>query len=132
MENTVKKTLFTGSTSSNINFFLTNEIKIFRKLRTECLYIWLKAKDIAVSVITVYLIIQFSKNFTKLFIYLGLIINGESWQQHLRNLEPITGTHMHNQLLKLIHERQEGKKMIEEKESLKKSVVLKKNKEKQI
>ena len=29
-------------------FFVRNEITIFRNLRTESLYIWLKAKDIAV------------------------------------------------------------------------------------
>ena len=35
----------------------------------------------------------------------------------------VTGTRMYNQLLKLINERREQKKMIEEKESLKESVV---------
>ena len=45
-------------------FFLTDEITtIFRNLRTENLYIWLKAKDIAVSVLTVYIIFQFVNNF---------------------------------------------------------------------
>ena len=48
-------------------FFLTNEIIIFRKLRTESLYTWLKAKDIAVSVLTVYFIFQFVKKLPKLF-----------------------------------------------------------------
>ena len=75
------------------------------------------------SVLTVYLIFQVVKNFPKLFIYLGLVINGASWQQPLRNLDPVTGTHMYNQLLKLINERREQKKMIEEKESLNESVV---------
>ena len=56
--------------------FLAKEITIFRNLKTENLYVWLKAKDIAVSVLTVYLIFQFVKNFLKLFIYLGLVING--------------------------------------------------------
>ena len=37
-------------------FFLTNEIITFRNLKTESVYVWLKAKDIAVSVLTVYLI----------------------------------------------------------------------------
>ena len=77
-------------------FFLTNEITIFRNLRTESLYIWLKAKE----VITVYLIFQFGKNFPKLFIYLGIVTNGASWQQLLRNLDTITGTRMYNQVLK--------------------------------
>ena len=104
-------------------FCLTNEITIFRNLKTECLYVWLKAKDIALSVLTVYLIFQVVKNFPKLFIYLGVVVNGASWQQLLRNLDPVTGTRMYNQLLKLINERQEQKKMIEEKESLKESVV---------
>ena len=104
-------------------FFLTNEITIFRNLKTESLYVWLKAKGIAVSVLTVYLIFQNVKNFPKLFIYLGLIINGASWQQLLWNLDPVTGTRMNNQLLKLINERREQKKMIDDKESLKKSVV---------
>ena len=36
--------------------FLTNEITVFLNLKTEGLYIWLKAKDIVVSVSTVYLI----------------------------------------------------------------------------
>ena len=63
------------------------------------------------------------KNFPKLFIYLGLVINGASWQQVLRNLDPVTGTRMYNQLFKLINEHREQKKMIEEKESLKESVV---------
>ena len=63
------------------------------------------------------------KNFPKLFIFLGLVINGASWQQLLRNLDPVTGTGMYNQLFKLIIERREQKKMIEEKESLKESVV---------
>ena len=86
----------------------------------------LKAKDIAVSVLTVYLIFHFVKKFPKLFIYLGLVINGASWQQLLRNLDPVTGTRMNSQLLKLINERREQKKTIEEKmidESLKESVV---------
>ena len=104
-------------------FFLTNEITIFRNLKTESLYVWLKAKDIAVSVLTVYLIFQVVKNFPKLFIYLGLVINGASWQQLLRNFDPVTGTRLYNQLLKLINERREKKKKIEEKESLKESVV---------
>ena len=82
--------------------------------------------DIAVSVLTVYLIFQFVKKFPKLFIYLGLVVNGASWQQLLRNLDPVTGTRMYNQLIKLIYERREQKKMIEEKESLKKLVVYKK------
>ena len=99
-------------------FFLTNEITIFRNLKTESLYVWLKAKDIAVSFLTVYLIFQVVKNFPKLFIYLGLVINGASWQQLFLNLDPVTGTRMYNQLLKLINERREQKKMIEEKESM--------------
>ena len=99
---------------------------IFRNLKTESLYVWLKAKDIAVSVLTVYFGFQFVKNFLKLFIYLGLVINGAPWQQLLQNLDPLTGTRMYNQLLKLINERREQKKMIEEKESLKESVVKKK------
>ena len=57
-------------------FFLTNEIIIFRNLKTENLYVLLKAKDIAVSVLTVYLIFQVVKNFPKLFIYLGVVLNG--------------------------------------------------------
>ena len=104
-------------------FFQTNEIAIFRNLKTESLYVWLKAKEIAVSVLTVYLIFHVVKNFPKLFIYLGLVINGASWQQLLRNLDPVTGTRMHNQLLKLINERKEQKKTIEEKESWKESVL---------
>ena len=80
-------------------FFLTNEITIFRSLKTESLYVWLKAKDIAVSFLTVYLILQVVKNFPKLFIYLGIVINGASWQQLLRNIDPVTGTRMYNQLL---------------------------------
>ena len=75
------------------------------------------------SVLTVYLIFQFVKNFPKLFIYLGLVINGASWQRLFWNLDPVTRTRMYNQLLKLINERREQKKMIEEKESLKESVV---------
>ena len=59
-------------------FFLTKEITNFRNLKTESLYVWLKAKDIAVSILTVYLIFQLVKNFPKLFIYLGLVINGAS------------------------------------------------------
>ena len=45
-------------------FFLTNEITVFRNLRTESLYNWLKAEDIAVSVLTVYLIFKICKNFS--------------------------------------------------------------------
>ena len=75
------------------------------------------------SVLTVYLIFQFVKKTPKLFIYLGLVINGASWQQLLRNLDPVTGTRMYNHLLKIINECREQKKMIEEKESLKESVV---------
>ena len=40
-----------------------------------------------------------------------------------RNLDYITGTRMYNQLLKLIIERREQKKIFEEKESLKESIV---------
>ena len=80
------------------------------------------------SVLTVYLIFQFVKIFPKLFIYLGLVINGASGRQILRNSDPITRTRMYNQLLKLINERREQKKMIEEKESLRESVVFKKRK----
>ena len=72
------------------------------------------------SVLNVYLIFQVVKNFPKLFIYLGLVINGASWHQLLRNVDPVTGTRMYNQLLKLINGRREQKKMIEEKESLNK------------
>ena len=79
--------------------------------------------DIAVSVLTVYLISQFVKNFSVLFIYLGLVMNGPSWRQLLRNLHPIKGIRMFNQLLKLINERREQEKMIEKKEFLKESVV---------
>ena len=43
--------------------FPVNEKTVFRNLKTECLYIWLKAKDIALSVSTVYLIFQFVKIF---------------------------------------------------------------------
>ena len=75
------------------------------------------------SVLTVYLIIQVVKIFPILFVYLGLVTNGASWQQLLRNLDPVTGTRMYNQLLKLIIERRKQKKMIEEKESFKESVV---------
>ena len=74
-------------------FFLTNEITIFRNLKTESLYVWLKAENIAVSVLTVYLTFQVVKNFPKLFIYLGLVINRASWQQLLRNLDPVTGSY---------------------------------------
>ena len=63
-----------------IRAFSPNEITIFRNLKTENLYVWLKAKDIAVSVLTVYLIFQIVKHFPKLLIYLGLVINGASWQ----------------------------------------------------
>ena len=104
-------------------FFLTNEITVFRNLKTKNLYVWLKSKDIAVSVLTVCLKFQVVKNFPKLFIYLGLVINGASWQQLLRYLDPVTGTRMYNQLIKLNNERREQKKMIEEKESLKEWVV---------
>ena len=123
MENRVMKILFIGTLSSKNNFFLTNEITIFRNLKTERLYVWLKAKESAVSFITVYLIFQIKQKFPKLFIYLGLVINGASWQQLLRNLDPVTGKPMYNQLLKLFNERREQKKLIEEKESLKESVV---------
>ena len=85
-------------------------------------------KDIAVSVLTVYLVFQFVENFPKLFIYLGYVINGASWRQQSRNFDPITGISMYNQWLKLINERRDQKKMIEEKESLKESVVIKKRK----
>ena len=63
------------------------------------------------------------EKFPILFVYLELVINGASSRQLLRNLDPITGIRMYNQLLKLINERREQKKMIEEKESLKESVV---------
>ena len=77
---------------------------IFLNLKTESLYFCLKAKDIAVLVLTVYIIFQFVKNFPKLFIYLGLVSNGACLRKPLLNLEPVTGTHMYNQLLKLINE----------------------------
>ena len=57
------------------------------------------------------------KNCPKRFINLGLVVNGASWQQLLRNLDPVAGTCMYNELLKLINEHLELKKMIEEKES---------------
>ena len=38
-------------------------------------------------------------------------------------VDPIRGTRIYNQLLKLINERREQKKMIEEKESLKERVA---------
>ena len=77
------------------------------------------------SVLTISLNFQFVKNFPNLFIYLGIVINVASWLQLLRNLVPITGTRLYNQLLRLTNERREEKKMTEEKESLKESVVLK-------
>ena len=82
-------------------FFRTKEITNFHNLRTKSLYIWLKAKDIAVSLLTVYLIFQSVKNFPILFINLGLIINGASWRQLLRNLDPIAGRRIYKELLKL-------------------------------
>ena len=126
------KILFFGTLSCKNNFFLTNEITIYCNLKTENLYVWLKAKDIAVSVLTVYLIFQVVKNFPKLFIYLGLVINGASLRQLLRNFDTLTGTRMYNQLLKLINERREQKKMIEEKEYLKESVVKKNQEQKKM
>ena len=60
-----------------------------------------------------------------MFIYLGLFFNGASWQKRFRNLDPVTETPMYNHLLNLVSECQEQKK-IEEKESLKESVVFKK------
>ena len=90
MENTVIKILFTGTTTFQQENFLANEITIFRNLKTESLYIWLKAKDIAVSVITVYLIFQILKKCRKILIYLGLVRNAAYWQQPLRNLDPLT------------------------------------------
>ena len=53
------------------------------------------------------------------------MISVASWQQLLRNHDPVTGTCMYNQLLKLINERREQEKMIEEKESLEESIVYK-------
>ena len=103
--------------------FLINKITIFWNLETGGLYIWLKAEQIAVSVLTVYLIFQFVKNFPKLLINLGLVFNEASWQQLLGNLDLVTGTRLYNQLHKLINERREQKKMIEKKESLKESGV---------
>ena len=50
-----------------------------------------------------------------------------SWRQILRNLDPITGTRMYSQILKLVNERRE-KKMIEEKKSLKSQLFTKKEK----
>ena len=76
-----------------------------------------------VSVLTVYLIFQFVKNFPELFIYSRLVINGASLQKLFKNFDPVTGTRMSNQLLKLKSDQREQKKMIEEKESLKYSVV---------
>ena len=67
------------------------------------------------SVVTVYLIFQFENTFPKMFIYLGLVINVSSGQQLLRSLYAITGTHMYNQLLKIINERPDQRKMIEKK-----------------
>ena len=49
--------------------FLANEITIFLKLKTESLYIWLKATELAVLVLTVYLIFLIVQNFAILFIY---------------------------------------------------------------
>ena len=75
------------------------------------------------SALTVYLIFQFVKNFSKLFIYLGLVLDGAFWRQLFLNLGPITRTRMYNQLLKIINERREQKKMFEEKESPEESIV---------
>ena len=55
------------------------------------------------------------KKFSKLFIYLGLVINGASLQQLLRNSDSVTGTRMYNRLHKLINELREQKKMVEKK-----------------
>ena len=66
-----------------------------------------------------------------MFIYLGLVFNGASWRQLLRNLDPITGTRKYSQLLKLLNERQEQRKIIKEKERVLKRVsYLKKRKRK--
>ena len=48
-----------------------------------------------------------------------MVIDGASWQQLLGNLNPVTGTCICNQLLKLINEPGEQKKMIEGKRVLK-------------
>ena len=68
------------------------------------------------------------EKFSQIVHLLGIVINGASWQQLLRNLDPITGTRMYNQVLKIINEPREKKKMLEEKDSLKESVVNKKKK----
>ena len=67
--------------------------------------------------LTVYLIIIYVKNFSKRFINLGLVVNGASWQQILRNLDPVAGIRIYNKLLKVNNEGLKEKKMIEEKES---------------
>ena len=62
-------------------------------------------------VLTFYLIFHYLKNFPELFINLGLVISGASWQQLLRNLDPVMGTRIYNQLLNLINKRREQKKL---------------------
>ena len=47
----------------------------------------------------------------KLFIYLGLVINGASWRQLLPNLDLVTGIQRYNQLLNLINESREQNRM---------------------
>ena len=90
IENTVMKI---GNDQYQQENVLANEITVFRNLKTKSLYIWLNMNEIAVSVLTVYLIFCFVKNFPKLIIYLGLVFNGASWQQLLRNRqEPACNT----------------------------------------
>ena len=64
-----------------------------------------------------------SEKFSKIVHLFRISYYLASRQQLMRNLDPIGGTRMYNQLLKLKNERREQKKMIEEKYSLKESVV---------
>ena len=51
------------------------------------------------SGLTFSLSFQFVKIFHKLFVFLGLLVIGASWQQLLPIFDTVTGKHMSNQLL---------------------------------
>ena len=111
-------------------FFLTNEKQYFSEFKKRKLVHLVKSDvQCCVSLNSLpHCLPHFSilKNVPILNIYLASVVNGTSWQKLLRNLDPITRTRMYNQLLKIINERREQKKLIEE------SQLFKKKKERKI
>ena len=75
-------------------------------VKTKTLSFWEKAKELVISILTVYFLFCIVKHIPKIFVFGGLIWQGANMRQLLRVVDPITGTRMYNMFLKQREQRQ--------------------------